>query len=94
MGVLYALDLWEYSSTSLICVFVWWLAFAIVTYGTSLAYWQRKWPTLADRNYRKDVRDSFLFALGGPLAAFCFVGKDHDYGIMFSANRATPKETP
>lgn len=58
-------------------------------YGLSFAYWQRKWPLLAEQDRRKDKTDSMKLAALGALIwpvgwMLSFLGFDHfKYGIKF-----------
>ena len=46
-----------------------WLGSAALSYGIMFAYFQRKWPTLADEDYRSDMGGTAGFSLlGGPIA--------------------------
>lgn len=43
-------------------VFVWLLC-AVLTYGLQLAFWQRKFPTIAAESYKRDVISSAVSSL-------------------------------
>jgi hypothetical protein len=58
--------------------------FGTITYGGTLAYWQSKWPTLAEEQYGEDVAFAVmtaiipLFWLSAP-----FVFEFYRYGFQF-----------
>jgi hypothetical protein len=61
-----------------------WVACSILLYGWSFAYWQKKYPTLAERSYREDLRFSLLMSLGGPIDLIVvLIRRDYVYGFKF-----------
>lgn len=53
--------------TAAVIAICFWLACAAVTYGLTFAFFQREFPELAEKEYRKDVVELGLLALiGGP----------------------------
>lgn len=44
-----------------------WIICGILTYGIHFGYFQRKYPELAEKNYKKDMGDAILFGLTGPI---------------------------
>jgi hypothetical protein len=61
--------------------------FAVLLYGFSFAYWQRKWPSQAEVFYEGDRNLSLLTAVFWPLgflSAFCSSdGTLFNYGVKF-----------
>lgn len=43
-----------------------WLICGFITYGTTFAYFQSKYPLVAEEQYREDIGDSIFFSLFGP----------------------------
>ncbi len=42
-----------------------WIICGVVNYGFTFAYFQRKYPTLAENDYKRDRNMARWFALGG-----------------------------
>lgn len=61
------------------------LIFAVLTYGITLGYFQKRWPTVADMSYEKDMCFAIFLSLFQPaglimsfvLSNFC------KYGLKF-----------
>lgn len=49
-------------------IFIVWLILAVLTYGIEFAYWQEKYPTLAEKYYWQDVTFSAVYAVAVPLS--------------------------
>ena len=61
-----------------------WLVLAILTYGMSLAYWQREFAILAKGCIKEDIIFSILWGLFAPfttIVIFCNGGYKH--GLKF-----------
>lgn len=62
-----------------------WILCGVLSYGISLAYFQRQYPSLAKECYREDVRDSLVMSSIGPfglLSTLLVFGTKH--GVMFA----------
>jgi hypothetical protein len=73
----------------LVLIILGWLICGILTYGISLAYFQRTFPTIAQEMVREDMGISCIFGLFGPLGLvilFFFSGFAQ-CGIMFRNQR-------
>ena len=61
-----------------------WILCGIIGSGIYLAYFQKKWPSLAEENYNRNVSHSLILILFGPIALFVALGSyGTKYGIMF-----------
>jgi len=47
-----------------------WTICGVLTYGITLAYFQRNYPEIAKEDYREDVGFSVLFGIVGPIGLF------------------------
>jgi hypothetical protein len=72
---------------------MWWIAAIwfvgwMVTWPASLAYWQGKYPTLADPSYREDLATSMLFALFPPAWIMMpFLTGFYEHGFQFGRRK-------
>lgn len=62
-----------------------WVACGVLSYGITLAYLQRNWPTLADQMYNEDVAFSCMMAALGPTSLLIcyFKGDRAKHGLQF-----------
>lgn len=67
-----------------------WLVSFVLTFGLSFAYFQRKYPRIAESNYKEDLGFCFTLALtGGPISLIAFLvfvlvgNKGKFYGFKF-----------
>lgn len=64
-----------------------WIISGILHYGLDLAYWQRKYPSLAKDEYVSDVTTSLLSSLAGCISLITLLlFRQVGYGIMFRRN--------
>jgi hypothetical protein len=45
-----------------------WIVCGVIEYGVSFAYFQRRWPRIAERDYWDDLMQSVCWALFGPFS--------------------------
>lgn len=84
LGVYFAVYCWGVNTVSVSLVFLWWMSFAVVSYATNFAYWQREYAIIAKRCYAADRRGSLISAMAGPITAFVIVGMGHHkHGLKF-----------
>ncbi len=60
-----------------------WVMCGFLSYGMVLAYFQRRWPTLADEERDKDRRFALLCALTGPINLMVCIITYRGYGFMW-----------
>jgi len=63
-----------------------WIICAILHYGLWLAYFQRRWPALAEEDFSVDAHTGGRGSLLGPLALFIFILTPSSYplnGFMY-----------
>jgi len=67
-------------------IVIFWALCSILSYGISLAYWQREFKSLAERDYVKDTIESAAFSLFGPLSLFLgyFLTHKAKHGLMYT----------
>ena len=57
-----------------------WVVCGVLSYGLNFAFFQRKFPTLADEEYARDLRFAVITSFLGPVALFanlCACGIKH-----------------
>jgi len=67
----------------IICLF--WVICGVISYGLDFAYFQRKYPSLAEQDYKRDIRMCIFFAIFGPinLIEIILMRNDYLYGLKF-----------
>lgn len=68
-----------------------WIACGIFNYGASLAFWQRKFPTIAYEQRRADVHFALWTALLGPIGLIP-VFLDWKHGFMWTTRETVRRE--
>ncbi len=51
-----------------ISILLFWAICAALSYATDFAYFQRKFPEIAKRDYKIDRRNAIVFSILGPIA--------------------------
>ena len=69
----------------LISFIVIWIISGILTYGISLAYMQREYPSIAEEMYLEDVVFAMFFSILGPMSLLIsFILSNYGkYGLMY-----------
>lgn len=65
-------------------IIIFWLVCGFISYGFSLAYWQRGWPSLAENNYIDDIIVSLIMSIiFGPIMLIfgIFIVKFYKHGF-------------
>lgn len=61
-----------------------WIACGILAYGMDLAYFQRKFPAIAEESYRQDRINALVPALSGPIGlSVTWMCTKAEYGLMY-----------
>ena len=61
-----------------------WLVFSVLEYAVTLAWSQKKYPSIAHLNPAGDVREALCFASGGPWSFIStLVRKDYKWGMLW-----------
>jgi hypothetical protein len=62
-----------------------WFACGVLSYGITLAYFQRNWPTMARKHYSSDVRLAICMGIIGPMGAVFAYCRSHraKHGLQF-----------
>jgi hypothetical protein len=61
-----------------------WVACGVLAYGLYFAYFQRKWPSLAEEHYDTDRGRARWWLIGGPLALLgALIAGGTEYGLKF-----------
>ena len=57
---------------------------SVLAFGLTFAYFQRRWPTIAEEQYTKDRAFAFFLSLYGPIALIVVLYRGRlKYGIKF-----------
>ena len=62
-----------------------WVVCSVLSYGLSFAYFQRKYPMLAKRDYRRDMLVCVVISLVGPMSLILTLinFRSFKYGMKF-----------
>jgi len=62
-----------------------WVICGVLAYGICFGYLQRKFPDIAEEEYRRDMGTSVLFGFGGPitLSVLFFMTGFAEHGLKF-----------
>lgn len=61
-----------------------WVGCSFFSYGMIFAYFQRKYPTIADSQYKEYQLFAIVFSIFGPIAFLvCLIGGYGSYGLKF-----------
>ena len=62
-----------------------WVVCSVLSYGLSFAYFQRKYPALAKRDYKKDMLTCAFWSLFGPMSIVAMIIniRSFKYGLKF-----------
>lgn len=65
-----------------------WIACSVLEYGLYFAYYQRKWPSIANENRLSDRFLAALIALIGPIGLLAtLITGQFGYGLQYRNNR-------
>jgi len=61
-----------------------WIICSILAYGFEFAYWQKKYPDYAKRDYQRDKDNAMLHSVLGPIWIVIILFFDmHKHGLKF-----------
>lgn len=60
-----------------------WVTCAVLTFGLSFAYFQRHYPSIAEKEYYLDMRHCMLFAVFGLFGLIGFVAATGRRGLSY-----------
>lgn len=61
-----------------------WIACAILNFGIMFAFFQRKWPILAEEDYQRDYAMCAIFSILGPISLLIsLVTRTCGYGLKW-----------
>ena len=61
-----------------------WVACGIVSYGYNFAYYQREYPSLAEKEYKRDMMVCIFLSVFGPINLLVMMDSDeYRHGIKF-----------
>lgn len=66
-----------------------WVVCGVLAYGINVAYFQRKFPSIAAEKYREDCAMAVLIAAAGPIALWIsyFLSGFAEHGLMYRRPR-------
>jgi hypothetical protein len=77
-----------------VAIIIAWAICSVISYGITLAYFQRNWPSHADEGYWQDVGFALFFSLFGPAALIVALFKSGlaMHGLQYRRNKPQKKE--
>ena len=68
-----------------------WIATGALSYAITLAYFQRRWPDLSQRDARRDVRFAIQVSIAGPVSLIVALAHSGlKYGLMWRPEGQRP----